>query len=248
VHIFHIGQPYAQNYSVALHPPTLQWPFGTDALGRDVFLRTIYATLTDLKVGAVGTAVPLVLGIALGVIAGYSDNWVGAVLMRGCDFIQAFPGLVLILLVVAIMGPGLTPLYVGFVITGTPGYLRIARSELLVLREQEFILAARTLGFSTPRILVRHALPHVLRPNLVLAISEFILTVLALATLSYLGLGVQPPTPEWGAIIAEGQQYLFGSWWISTLPGLFVVLVGLGFSMTGEALAERLRIRVTGRV
>jgi peptide/nickel transport system permease protein len=118
-------------------------------------------------------------------------------------------------------------------------YARLTRAEMLVLREQQFMLAARTLGYSTPRILLRHALPHLIRPNLVFSMADIVLNILVLASLSFLGVGVQPPTPELGAIVADGQQYLLTSWWITTLPGLLLVLVGAGFSLVGDGIADR---------
>jgi len=248
VRLFHIGHPYTPDYTDTLAPPSLHHLFGTDALGRDVFLRTVYATLTDLKVGVIATCVPFGIGLVVGSLAGYAAGWWGAAIMRSVDFVQAFPALVLILMIIAIIGPGMTGIYVGLIVTGIPTYVRLTRAEMLVVREQQFILAAQTLGFRRRRIMFRHALPHLLRPSFVYAISDVLNNMLALAALSYLGLGVQPPTAEWGAIIADGQTYLLTSWWIATLPGVFVVVVGLGFSLTGEALAERLRIRVTGRL
>ena len=247
VRVFGIGDPYATDFAATLQPPSLAHPFGTDAAGRDVFIRTLYATFTDLKVGLIATSVPLLLGLLLGGIAGYAGGWLGAGIMRTADFVQAFPVMVLLLVIVAIFGPGMTGIYVGLILVGTPTYIRLTRGEMLVLREQQFILAARTLGFSGRRIVFRHALPHVLRPGLVYSVSDVLNNILALAALSYLGFGVQPPTPEWGALIADGQTYLLSSWWIATLPGVFVVVVGLGFSLTGESLTERLQIHLTGR-
>lgn len=247
VRVFHIGQPNTPDYSATLEPPSPNHLFGTDALGRDIFVRMLYATFTDFRVGVIATAVPLAIGLVIGGVAGYARGWVGAGIMRAIEFVQAFPSLIFILAVVAVVGPGLTGIYFGLIITGIPGYTRITRGEMLVLREQQFILAARTLGFSWRRIVFRHGLPHLLRPGLVYSISDVLNNVLALAALSYLGFGVQPPTPEWGALIADGQTYLLNSWWITTLPGLFVVVVGLGFSLTGEALAERLHVHLTGR-
>jgi peptide/nickel transport system permease protein len=247
VRVFHLGHPYTPAYGATLLPPSLAHPFGTDAVGRDVFVRTLYATFTDVRVGVIATAVPLFIGLAVGGLAGYVGGWLSPATMRVVEFVQTFPTLVLILVIIAIVGPGMTGIYVGLILTGIPTYVRLTRAEMLVVREQQFILAAQTLGFTRRRIIFRHALPHLLRPNLVYSLSDVLNNILALAALSYLGLGVQPPTPEWGAIIADGQTYLLSSWWIATLPGLFVVIVGLGFSLTGEALVERLHLRVTGR-
>ena len=238
-----IGHPDRVDLLGALASPSFAHPFGTDALGRDVFMRTIYATGLDLQVGLVTTVVPLVFGMVLGLLAGFFGGWADAMVMRVMDALLAFPFVVLIIAFVTIFGVGLTGVYVGLTIASIPVFARLTRGEMLVLREQQFMMAARTLGYSNRRIIFKHALPHLIRPNLIYCPSNMLGNVLTLAALSYLGLGAQPPTPEWGAIIADGQSYLLTSWWISTLPGLFVVIVGIGFSLTGEGLAERLRAR-----
>jgi len=244
MHLFQIGQPNTPSFDSALLPPSLKHLFGTDNLGRDVFLRTIYATLTDVQIGAVATGVPVLIGLAVGGAAGYLGGWVDAIVVRVFDFIMAFPLMVLVIAVLAVMGPGLAGVYVALIVKGVPIFGRLTRGELLALRERPFILAAKTLGFSNRRILFRHALPHVVVPNLVLAVSDMLANILLLAALSYLGLGVQPPTAEWGALIAAGQPYLLTQWWLATLPGLYVVAVGVGFSLTGEGCAELWRRRV----
>jgi peptide/nickel transport system permease protein len=239
--------PNEQALDSVLEPPSLAHPFGTDDLGRDVFLRTVYASLTDLQIAVVATYLAVAIGLVLGVVAGFYRGAVDAVLMRITDLFLAFPIMVLVIAVVAIFGSGVPILYAALVMKGWPIYTRITRGEMLVLREQQFILAAQTLGLSRRRVVFRHALPHLLRANLVFSFSDVILSVLLLATLSFLGLGLQPPTPEWGAIIADGRADLLGAWWVATLPGVFLVVVGVGLSLTGEALAERLRI-ATGTV
>ncbi len=243
VRIAGIGHPDQIELLNTLGAPSFAHPFGTDGLGRDVFLRTVYASGLDLEVGLVTTALPLAIGIFFGLLSGFFGGWADAVIMRVMDALLAFPFIVLIIAFVTIFGVGLTGVYVGLTVASVPTFARLTRGEMLVLREQQFMMAARTLGFSTRRIIFKHALPHLIRPNLIYAPSNILGNILALAALSYLGLGVQPPTPEWGAIIGDGQQYLLNAWWISTLPGLFVVIVGIGFSLTGEGLAERLRMR-----
>jgi peptide/nickel transport system permease protein len=176
--------------------------------------------------------------VALGALAGFFGGWADAIVMRLADFVLAFPFLVLILAVVAIFGPGLKGLYVGVPLVGWALYARLTRAEMLVVREREYVQAARTLGYSTSRTLFRHALPNVWRPALVFSTADMVLAIWLLATLSYLGLGIQPPTAEWGGIIADGQGVLLNAWWVSTLPGLVVVLVGIGLSLIGDALAE----------
>ncbi len=238
-----IGSPDRIQLVNTLEAPSLAHPFGTDALGRDVFIRTVYATGLDLKVGLLTTLMPLGVGMGLGLVAGFFGGWIDAVIMRLMDALLAFPFIVLIIGFIAVFGVGLTGAYVGLTVASIPAFARLTRGEMLVLREQQFMMAARTLGYSNRRIVFKHALPHLIRPNLIYSPSNMLGNVLTLAALSYLGLGVQPPAPEWGAIIAAGQSYLLTSWWISTLPGLFVVIVGIGFSLTGEGLAELLRER-----
>jgi peptide/nickel transport system permease protein len=243
VRLASVGHPDQINLLDTLAAPSLAHPFGTDGLGRDVFLRTVYASGLDLEVGLITTALPLVIGMFLGLISGFFGGWIDAIVMRVMDALLAFPFIVLIIAFVTIFGVGLTGVYIGLTVASIPTFARLTRGEMLVLREQQFMMAARTLGFSTRRIIFKHALPHLIRPNLIFAPSNILGNILALAALSYLGLGAQPPTPEWGAIIGDGQQYLLNAWWISTLPGLFIVIVGIGFSLTGEGLAERLRAR-----
>lgn len=243
VNVLGIGSPDRVDLLNTLLAPSSAHLFGTDSLGRDVFLRTIYGGGIDIEVGLVTTIVPLVLGMVIGVVAGFFGGRVDALLMRVIDVILAFPFIVLIISFVTIFGVGLTGVYVGLIVGSVPTFSRLTRGEMLVLREQQFMMASRTLGYSNKRIIFRHALPHLVRPNLVYAPSNMLGNILAVAALSYLGLGVQPPTPEWGAIISEGQSYLLSAWWIATLPGLFVVLVGVGLSLMGDGLAERLRSR-----
>jgi peptide/nickel transport system permease protein len=233
-----LPEPNHQDLAHALEAPSGAHPFGTDNLGRDVLSRTLAAGVLDLRVAITVTAISVLIGLALGAIAGFFGGAADATVMRVADFVLAFPFLVLILAVVAIFGPGLKGLYVGVPLVGWALYARLTRAEMLVVREREYVLAARTLGYSTPRVLLRHALPNVWRPALVFSTADVVLTIWLLATLSYLGLGVQPPTSEWGAIIADGQGYLLNAWWIATLPGLVVVVVGIGFSLVGDAVAE----------
>ena len=176
--------------------------------------------------------------MVLGLISGFFGGWVDAIIMRCMDALLAFPFIVLIIGFIAVFGVGLAGVYVGLVVTSVPVFARLTRGEMLVLREQQFMLAARTLGYSNRRIVFKHAMPHLIRPNLVFVPSNMLGNILTLAALSYLGIGAQPPTPEWGAIIADGQSYLLTASWIATLPGLFIVIVGIGFSLTGEGLAE----------
>jgi peptide/nickel transport system permease protein len=231
--------PNHQDLAHALQAPSLHHPFGTDTLGRDILTRVVYGGRIDLTFAFVTTIVPFFLGALVGALAGYRGGWVDTVVNRFVDTVVAFPFIVLILAIVTIEGPGLTGAYVGVFAVGWALYARLTRGEMLVERQKEYILAAKTLGYSTPRIVLRHALPNVLRASIVFSMADIVLNILLLSSLSYLGLGVSPPTPEWGALVAEGQNVLLTSWWVATLPGLVIVLTGVGFSLIGDGIADR---------
>jgi peptide/nickel transport system permease protein len=162
--------------------------------------------------------------------------------MRLTDVVIAFPSIVLVIAIVAILGPGVKGVIIGLVVGGWAFYARFSRAEMLSLRERPFIQAARTLGYSNRRVIFRHAIPNIIRPSIVYSFSDIVLNILFVAALSYLGLGVQPPGAEWGAIISSGGDYLLTAWWITTLPGLVIVFVGIAFSFIGDGLADRLRV------
>jgi peptide/nickel transport system permease protein len=232
--------PNAPDFGATFQPPSWAHPFGTDALGRDVLARTIHGGRIDLTFGIITAYVPLVIGVLVGAVAGYAGGLVDSTIMRVADFVIAFPMMVIVLAIVAVIGAGIWAAYLGIFLVGWALYARLARGEMLVLRERQFILAARGLGYSDRRIVLRHAIPNLLRSAIVFSMADVVLNMLTLAGLSYLGLGVAPPTPEWGAIIAEGQTHLLTAWWIATLPGLFMVTRGVGLSLIGDGLADRL--------
>jgi peptide/nickel transport system permease protein len=242
--------PYApneQNLANAFQPPSWSHLMGTDNLGRDIFSRVVYAGRVDLQIGFITTYIPLATGVVLGAIAGYLGGRVDTVIMRLVDVVIAFPFLVLVIAILAVVGPGLKGMYIAVLAVGWSMYARLTRAEMLVLREQQFILAAESLALSRRRIIFRHAVPNVLRPNLVFSMADFVLNILLVASLSFLGLGVRPPTAEWGAMVADGQNFLLNAWWITTFPGIVIVIVGIGLSLIGDGLAERLgeRFRLT---
>jgi peptide/nickel transport system permease protein len=235
--------PYPPNeidLTARLLPPSMEHVMGTDTFGRDIASRVIYAIRLDLQVIFIITYAPLVIGMVIGAYAGYYSGWLDSIAMRMVDGVIAFPFLVLVIAIVAIAGVGLTGVYVGVLLVGWALYARLTRGEMLVLREHDFMLAARGLGYSTRRIIFRHAMPNLLRSNIVFSAADLVLNLLLLASLSYLGLGVQPPTPELGAMVAEGQAVLLQAWWVATLPGLVIVVLGVSFSMIGDGLADRL--------
>jgi peptide/nickel transport system permease protein len=232
--------PNAVELGDKLLAPSLSHPFGTDTFGRDIASRVVYAIRLDLQVILVITYAPLVIGIVVGAYAGYFGGWLDGVAMRLVDIVIALPFLVLMIAIVAIAGAGLTGVYIGVLVVGWALYARLTRGEMLVLRERDFMQAARGLGYSTTRIVFRHAMPNLLRSNVVFSAADLVLNLLLLASLSYLGLGVQPPTAELGAMVAEGQSVLRQAWWVTTIPGLVIVVLGVAFSMIGDGLADRL--------
>jgi peptide/nickel transport system permease protein len=239
---FLLPSPTAQDLGSTLAPPSLRHLFGTDDLGRDVLSRTLAATWLDLGVAFGTTYAGVIIGVLAGTIAGYLRGWPERVIMRLADVVIAFPFIVLVIAIVAIFGPGIKGVAIGLVVAGWAFYARFSRAEMLSLREREYIQAAKTLGFSNRRVILRHALPNILRPSLTYSVSDMVLNILYIASLSYLGLGVQPPAAEWGAIISDGQQYLLTAWWIATLPGVVIVIVGVGLALIGDGLADRFRV------
>ncbi|GAB3616423.1 ABC transporter permease [Okibacterium endophyticum] len=233
-----LPSPIEQNYDALLQPPSFEHPMGTDDLGRDVLSRALAGGRIDLPVALLVTVLSSSIGLVLGALAGFFGGWVDAVITRAIDVVVAFPFLVAVIVIIAITGPGLTGVIIGVPIVGWAVYARLTRAEMLVVREQEFMQATQVLGFSRRRAMLRHALPNVGRGALAFSIVDVVLNVLLIASLSYLGLGVQPPTPEWGGIIADGQQYLLTAWWISILPGALVVVLGVGISLIGDAVAD----------
>ncbi|WP_283139376.1 ABC transporter permease [Rhizohabitans arisaemae] len=240
--VLFLPDPGAQDLRNTLQPPSLQHPFGTDDLGRDLLSRTLHATWLDLGLALSVTAASIVLGGLIGLLAGYRGGWVERALMRLVDFVVGFPYLVFVLVVVAVLGPGILSLVVALMMFNWALYARLVRSEILTIREAAYVDAARSMALPTPRIVFRHVLPNLLRPLAVYALSDVMGVILLIASLSFLGLGVPPPTPEWGAIIADGQEQLGLAWWMSTLPGLVVLVVGYALMLAGDSLGEILGV------
>ncbi len=234
--------PYGENqldFNAVLAAPSPAHLFGTDDAGRDVFSRTLYGLRLDLALALLVTFVPLPIGALLGAIAGYFGGRVDTVISRLGDVMIAFPFIVLIIAVVAITGPGVAGFLIGVPIASWALYARLARSQMLVLREQPFMLATAALGYSRRRAIFKHAFPNLLRPCLVYSTVDLVINLLVFASLSYLGLGVQPPTADLGSIISDGQAYLLSAWWITTLPGVVLVIFAVGVGIMGEGLADR---------
>jgi peptide/nickel transport system permease protein len=212
---------------------------GTDNFGRDIWSRILYSTRLDLQIAVVSVLFPFFFGSLSGILSGFLGGWVETVFMRVVDVLMAFPFLVLVVAVMSVLGPGLVNLYIAYGTVGWIQYARIARGETLATRNLEYVQAARTIGASTWRIMLRHILPNVIGPGLVYVFTGMVQAILIGATLSYLGLGPQPPTPEWGAMIAAGRQFLLQAWWMTALPGFALLVLGVALSLIGDGLAER---------
>ena len=215
--------------------------FGTDNLGRDILTRILFAARIDLQIGAIGVAFPLVIGAVVGLLAGYFGGWTDTLIGRLIDVVIAFPFLVLVIAIVAMLGPGLINLYIAVTLVSWVLYARILRGETFALKRREYVLAATSLGYSPAAIMFRHILPNAIAPAIVFAMSDFALDVQLGATLSFFGLGVQPPTPEWGLMIAETRNFMLTAPWVVLFPGLAIVVLSLCVSLIGDGLADRVR-------
>ncbi|MCD4513584.1 ABC transporter permease [Brucella pseudogrignonensis] len=234
--------PVIQNADVRLQQPSWLHPFGTDNFGRDVFSRVIWGARIDLQIAIFGVIFPFAIGTVVGTIAGFFGGIIDAIFMRLIDIILAFPFLVLMLSIIAILGPGLTSFYIAMALVGWVSYARLVRAQILVLKSTDYAVAAESLGFSRFRIMFRHLLPNAIAGSLVFVMSDAVLVLLNGAAISYLGLGVQPPVAEWGVMVAEGQPFVTTAWWITLFPGLSIVFLAFGFSMLGDGLGEALGV------
>jgi len=224
----------------ALLPPNAAHWLGTDATGRDVFTRLIYGARYDLAMAFFGVVGPIILGTFLGLVSGYFGGRLDAVLMRLLEVTISFPYFVLVIAIVAVLGPGLKSYFISLTLVNWVSYARLVRSQALVLRNADFVLAARTMGLGHTRIMLFHILPNAIVPSVVFVMTDAVLTIVLGSSLGFLGLGVQPPTPEWGAMIAEGQTYLTTAWWISVFPGIAVCTLAMGLSLIADGLARLL--------
>jgi peptide/nickel transport system permease protein len=235
--------PLTFDYNALLAPPSWAHPFGTDQYGRDMLSRTIYAAAVDLQIAVFATIFPLLLGSLIGLLVGYFGGIADMVFGRLVDLVVTFPFLVLVIAIVAILGPGLINMYIAIAIVGWVFYARLMRVEVMVQRGGDYVAAAQVLGYGTGRIMFRHVLPNAVRPVLIYLVTDMALAILLGSSLGYLGLGAQPPTAEWGVLIADGKNFFTEAPWISLFPGAAIVLCGLGFSLTGDGLAELLEVR-----
>jgi peptide/nickel transport system permease protein len=233
--------PTDQDLLHTLAGPSRSHWLGTDDLGRDVWSRLVYGARTDLRVAFLAVLFPFVIGTTIGLVSGYFGGWIDTVTNWLVNIVVAFPVFVLVIALVFALGPGTRSIYIAITIVGWVSYARIVRGEVIVAKRREYVLAARAAGLSTPRILVRHLLPNTITQGIVFACSDIVLDILFIVTLGYLGLGVQPPTPDWGRMIADGQTYLTTHWELSTIPGIAIVIAALGLSLLADGLADLLR-------
>jgi peptide/nickel transport system permease protein len=236
-------QPDTQDLTAILQGPSIHHLLGTDELGRDVLTRLLYAGRTDIKVGVIAVLFPFFFGTTMGIISGFYGGKLDWIVMRIVDVLVAFPFYVLVIALVFVVGTGTRGIYIAFAIADWVIYARIVRSATLVVRESEYVAAARVGGLGDRRILARHVLPNVVTQAIVYSMTDIVLVIVAIVTLGFLGLGVQPPTSDWGTMISDGQQFLTTHWMLATVPGIAVVVTGLSLSLIGDGLADALRSR-----
>jgi ABC-type dipeptide/oligopeptide/nickel transport system permease subunit len=238
--------PYVADISLRFLPPGWErgaeagYPLGTDALGRDMLSMIIHGARYSLAIVSLAALLSLVVGVAAGLVAGFYRGWLDELLMRLVDIQLAFPLIVLVIAVVAVLGPSFLNLVIILGLSGWAPFARIVRGTVLSLREKEFVEAARALGGTPPRIMLQHLLPNTMTPVIIFTTFDLARLLLIESALSFLGLGVQPPTPSWGAMIADGRQYLFEGWWNSALPGTAIVAAVLAFNFLGDGLRDAL--------
>ncbi len=238
--------PYAQDVGARLLPPVWHpggsWerPLGTDALGRDVLSRIVYGARVSVSAGALAVVLSMTLGVTLGLLAGYYGGTIDAVVSNLVNVILAFPFLLLALAAVAVVGPSFTNMIVVLGVTGWPVYTRVVRAETLKYRQLEFVVAARALGVGSGRILRAHVLPNLANTVIVMASLEVARMIILESFLSFLGLGIQPPTPSWGGMLGEGRVYVLTHWWLAAFPGLAIFLTTLGINLFGDGLRDLL--------
>jgi peptide/nickel transport system permease protein len=235
--------PNSHDFERLLQAPTLEHPFGTDNFGRDVLTRIVYGAAIDLRIGILAVVFPFVAGSILGAVAGYVGGWVDAVIMRTVDVITAVPFLVLVIAIVAFLGPGEVNVLLAIGAVGWVTYARLVRGEVLREKNLEYAAALRALGFRRWRVLLRHILPNAVPPAVIFLASDVVLVILTTASLGFLGLGVRPPAPEWGMMISEGREFLANGWWVATMPGFACMYTGLAFILLGDGVADLLRVR-----
>lgn len=233
-------------YNVLLPPSASHW-FGTDELGRDVLTRVIFGARISLKVGFVAVGIAVAIGTVIGLVSGFYGGWIDMLFMRFVDIMLCFPTFFLILAVIAMLEPSIWYIMVIIGLTGWMGVARLVRAEVLSIRERDYVLAARAIGASDMRILFRHILPNAAAPVLVSASLGVAGAILTESALSFLGIGVQPPTPSWGNILTSGKDYIEFAWWLSLFPGLAILVTVLSYNLLGEGIRDALDPRLSAR-
>jgi peptide/nickel transport system permease protein len=232
--------PIRQDLQQALLSPSRAHWLGTDKYGRDVLTRLLWGARVDLRIGFLAVLIPFVIGSVLGALAGYFGGWFDAIVMRIVDVFFAFPFYVLVIVLVFVLGAGESSIYLAIAAVSWVSYAKIMRGELLVAKKQDYVVAARLGGMSHGRVLLRHITPNVLSQALIYAMSDIVMDIMAIVTLGYLGLGIAPPTAEWGSMILDGQEFITTQWLQATIPGLAVVVTSLGLSLLGDGLSDLL--------
>ena len=232
--------PFEQNLRNVLQPPSGANWFGTDELGRDIFSRIVHGSRITLLIVLLVSIIVAPIGLILGAVSGYFGGWVDIVLMRVTDLFLAFPSLILALAFVAAMGPGLENAIIAIALTAWPQIARLARAETLTVRNSDYIAAVRLQGASPLRIVIRHVLPMCIPSVIIRVTLNMAGIILTAAGLGFLGLGAQPPSPEWGAMTSTGRRFMLDSWWLVTMPGLAILVVSLAFNLFGDALRDAL--------
>ena len=238
--------PYDPNfidYLAVRQPPSWAHPFGTDMLGRDALSRVIHAYTVNMQMAILATVFALAIGVTVGALVGYYRGVADMIFGRVVDAIITFPFLVLVIAVVAVLGPGLINMYIAITLVGWVYYARLMRAEVIAQMGNDYASAGIVMGYSDRRIIFRHLLPNAITPVIVYWMTDMALAILLGSSLGYLGLGAQPPQAEWGVLIAEGRNFITTAWWLSLMPGIAIVITGLGFSLIGDGLADLLRPR-----
>jgi peptide/nickel transport system permease protein len=235
--------PTEQDLSGILQEPSAEHWLGTDQLGRDLFARLFAAARIDLQIMVLAELFPFILGVSLGIIAGYFGGWADWIILRITDTVMAFPFYIIITVVAFAAGAGQRGIYLTFAIVGWVVFARVVRGITLNLKQQDWVAAAKMLAYSPGRILFRHLLPNTLPQAVVLLMNNMVVLLVAIVTLGYLGIGVQPPHPDWGAMISDGRAFITTKWWLAAFPGLAVVYTGIALSLTGDGLADIWRVK-----
>lgn len=232
--------PIEQNMQIMLEGPSLNHPFGTDEFGRDILSRIIHGTQISLMTGIVGVLIAVILGVALGTISGYFGGLADTLIMRIMDIFMAFPSFLLALAIVSVLGPGMINVMIAIGIFSVPTFARLSRSSVISIKDKEYIEAVKAMGGSHLHVIIKHVIPNSIAPIIVLSSMRIATAIITAAGLSFLGMGAQPPTPEWGAMLSTGREYLRVAPHVSTMPGLAIMFLVLGFNMLGDGLRDAL--------